>query len=329
MQLDVAELDRMRDSVFFDGPALSRRLSRFWILLVLAAVIAAAGVVADSTATVIGAMIVAPLMTPIQGTMLAVVIADRGNLTRSMLLVIAGAAAAMAIGFVVGVVVPNDVVAATNSQVAGRVSPRLIDLLAAAATGVVGSIALIRRDIADTLPGVAIAISLVPPLTVVGLTLESGEPHQSLGALLLFVTNVAAILATGAIVMALFGVQRLVVPPLSPDERAVNRRKALVAIAVMVVVVGIPLTVSSVRVAVQTANENKAFEASDEWAQANDWEVLNVTTQEGRTVIRMAGPLPIPPTDSLRDELEEHGVDPGDVEYELVPIEKVTFDDNG
>jgi uncharacterized membrane protein len=225
--------------------------------------------------------------------------------------------------------VPNDVVAATNSQVAGRVSPRLIDLLAAAATGVVGSIALIRRDIADTLPGVAIAISLVPPLTVVGLTLESGEPHQSLGALLLFVTNVAAILATGAIVMALFGVQRLVVPPLSPDERAVNRRKALVAIAVMVVVVGIPLTVSSVRVAVQTANENKAFEASDEWAQANDWEVLNVTTQEGRTVIRMAGPLPIPPTDSLRDELEEHGVDPGDVEYELVPIEKVTFDDNG
>jgi hypothetical protein len=80
---------------------------------------------------------------------------------------------------------------------------------------------------------------------------------------------------------------------------------------------------------VQTANENKAFEASDEWDQANDWEVLNVTTQEGRTVIRMAGPLPIPPTDSLRDELEEHGVDPGDVEYELVPIEKVTFDDNG
>jgi uncharacterized membrane protein len=111
-------------------------------------------------------------------------------------LVVAGAAAAIGIGYVVGITVVNDIVAATNSRVAGRVSPRLIDLIAAVATGVVGSVALARRDIADTLPGVAIAISLVPPLSVVGLTLESGEPDEALGALLLFVTNVAAILAT-------------------------------------------------------------------------------------------------------------------------------------
>ena len=53
----------MREAVFFDGPESKSRYSRFWLLLVLAAVIASAGVVADSTATVIGAMIVAPLMT--------------------------------------------------------------------------------------------------------------------------------------------------------------------------------------------------------------------------------------------------------------------------
>ena len=81
----------MKAAVFFDGPEASRKLSRFWILLVLAAVIATAGVVADSTATVIGAMIVAPLMIPIQGTMLAVVVGDRANLIRSILLVVAGA----------------------------------------------------------------------------------------------------------------------------------------------------------------------------------------------------------------------------------------------
>src|SRR4029079_2826275 len=113
------------------------------------------------------------------------------------------------VGFVIGLLVVTDVDAQNNSQVAARVAPKLIDLLAALATGVVGSIALARKDISDTLPGVAIAISLVPPLTVVGLTLESGAPRQSLGALLLFVTNVVAILATGTIVMAIYGVYRL------------------------------------------------------------------------------------------------------------------------
>ena len=201
------DIDRIRDSVFFEGPDKSQQISRFWILLILAATIAAAGVVGDSTATVIGAMIVAPLMTPILGTMLSVVLADRANLVRSVLLVVAGAATAIAIGYLVGLVVTTDVVAATNSQVAGRVHPRLIDLLAAFATGVVGSIALVRRDIADTLPGVAIAISLVPPLSVVGLTLESGEPREAFGALLLFATNVTAILLSGIIVMSLYKVR--------------------------------------------------------------------------------------------------------------------------
>jgi hypothetical protein len=57
--------EHMRDAVFFEGPEVRQRSSRFWILITLASIIAAAGVAADSTATVIGAMIVAPLMTPI------------------------------------------------------------------------------------------------------------------------------------------------------------------------------------------------------------------------------------------------------------------------
>src|SRR3954462_14039380 len=196
-----ADIARMRDQLFFEGQGRARKLSRFWLLLSLAAVIASAGVVSDSVATVIGAMIVAPLMVPILGTLVAVVLADRTNLLRCLGLVVAGAAAVLAISFVVGLLVPNPVVAATNTQVAARVSPRLVDLLAALATGAVGSIALARDDIADPLPGVAIAISLVPPLAVVGLTLESGETDQALGALLLFTTNVSAILAAGLVVM--------------------------------------------------------------------------------------------------------------------------------
>ena len=265
------DLREMRDAVFFDGPDVRRRLSRFWVLLLLAAVIASAGVVGDSTATVIGAMIVAPLMTPIQGTMLSVVLGDRTNLLRSIGLVVAGAIAAIGIGWLVGLLVLTDVVAQTNSQVAARVNPRLIDLLAALATGAVGSVALVRRDISDTLPGVAIAISLVPPLVVVGLTLEAGQLGQSAGALLLFVTNVAAILGIGTVVMALYGVHRMVPPAATAERRAINRRNAVLVIAAMVLIVGIPLTVSSITIARDTTREAAARDAARIWAAEVGW----------------------------------------------------------
>jgi uncharacterized hydrophobic protein (TIGR00271 family) len=252
--------EHLRDAVFFEGSGVRHRLSRFWILITLASIIAAAGVAADSTATVIGAMIVAPLMTPIFGTMLSVVLADRRNLARSLLLVAGGGLVAIAIGWLSGLVVVNDVIAETNSQVASRVHPRLVDLIAALATGAVGSVALVRCDISDTLPGVAIAISLVPPLGVVGFTFEAGKPDQALGAFLLFLTNVAAILGGGTVVMALYGFHRLVAPAASPERRMVNRRNAVIVIAALVV--SVPLTATSVTLARDSSREARTLAAA-------------------------------------------------------------------
>lgn len=169
---------RMRDGLLFDGPDVRKKLSRFWVLLVLAGIIATAGVISDSTATVIGAMIVAPLMTPILGIVVSVATGDAKNLARCIVLVVTGAIAVVVIGWLFGQVASVDVIAANNSQVAGRVHPRIIDLIAALATGCVGAFALARSDISDTLPGVTIAISLVPPLAVVGLTLEAGAESE-------------------------------------------------------------------------------------------------------------------------------------------------------
>jgi uncharacterized hydrophobic protein (TIGR00271 family) len=325
----MTDIERMRDAVFFDGPEASRKFSRFWILLALASVIASAGVVADSTATVIGAMIVAPLMIPILGTMLGVVLGDRANLLRSIVLVISGAALAVAIGYTVGLLVAGDVVAATNSQVAGRVNPRLIDLLAALATGAVGSVALIRSDISDTLPGVAIAISLVPPLAVVGLCAESGAYSESAGALLLFGTNVAAILATGLVVMAIYRVHRLVVAGVSPERKAVNRRNAVLVVVAFVVVIGVPLTSSTLRIAQDTADEASIRTAAGTWADEVGWKVAGVdTTTSENDVVRFIGPAPVPDTASFREVLEAEGVDPDNVVAEFVFEESVALRDD-
>jgi len=319
-------VEHMRNAVLFDGADRGQRLSRFWILLSLASIIAAAGIVAESTAAVIGAMIVAPMMLPIQGTMLSTVLGDRVNLFRSIALMGAGAAVAIGIGFVVGLLVANDVVAATNVQVAGRVHPGLIDLLAALATGVVGSFALIRRDISDTLPGVAIAISLVPPLVVSGLTLESGAIEESLGALLLFVTNVASILATGVVVMALFKVRRAPALQPAPTLSVVHKHKAGIAIAAMLIIVAIPLTISSVNTGSNTVRENAIRTAAEQWADQAGWDLVTVNTGVNRVFLRVTGPLPAPDTDELAAQIAESGVDPSVVEVELVPSQFVNLE---
>jgi uncharacterized hydrophobic protein (TIGR00271 family) len=311
-QQDVA---RMRDELFFDGPARSSRYSRFWLLLILAAIIASAGIVSDSTATVIGAMIVAPLMTPILGLVLAVVLMDMTNLRRCLVLVIVGAAAVVAVGWVIGLFVPYPVVAATSSQVAARITPRLVDLAAALATGAVGSVALARADISDTLPGVAIAISLVPPLSVVGLTLESGSPHQALGALLLFATNVAAILASGIVVMALYHVSRV---RGETTRRGAYQWEATGIIALFLIIVIVPLWSNSDRIDHTTSQEAGVTAVAERWTTPAGWSVVGVTAKGSQVFVDVTGPEPGPELATFRNYLDSAGLGSIDIRVSMV-----------
>jgi uncharacterized hydrophobic protein (TIGR00271 family) len=311
------DLARMRSELLFDGPERGRKLSRFWALLLLAAVIATAGVISDSTATVIGAMIVAPLMTPILGTVLSVVTADLRNLARSALLVVGGAAAVVLLAWVIGRLIPFPVIADTNAQVAGRVHPRMIDLVAALATGAVGSFALVRSDVSDTLPGVAIAISLVPPLAVVGLTLESGRPHQSSGAMLLFLTNVAAILLSGLVVMAVYRVRAVAM-----KDRARSRlssRAATFVVVGAVIALVIPLAAASERITTEALDRADVTPVARAWAGERGWEIVQVDSQQGGVLVRASGPLPIPDPQTFRAALNARGLRSVSVRLELVP----------
>jgi uncharacterized hydrophobic protein (TIGR00271 family) len=313
------DLDRMRSNLLFDGPDARPKLSKFWVLLLLASCIASAGVVGDSTATVIGAMIVAPLMTPIMGTVLSITTSDRANLVRSVALVAAGAAAGIAVGYLFGLISAIPVVADTSSQVAGRVHPRMIDLLAAVATGAVGAFAQCREDVSDTLPGVAIAISLVPPLTVVGLTLEGGQPGESWGAMLLFLTNVAAILLTGVVVMALFGVHRLA----AAESRSLNRTRAVLAVIAFVVAVSVPLTFASVRLTNENTELGQVRDVARKWATPADWIVADVSRSAEALEVVVSGPLPAPDPRDLRTALDDAGLGGVGIVLRMVPENKV------
>jgi uncharacterized hydrophobic protein (TIGR00271 family) len=313
----VPDIERMRSKLYIvEGLDRKAKWSAFWVLLVLASIIASAGVVADSTATVIGAMIVAPLMTPILGVALALVLAERRQLVANLILVVTGGLLVIAIGFLVGFVHQVDILAETNSQVAGRINPTLIDLMAALATGAVGAFALVRADISDTLPGVAIAISLVPPLAVVGLTLESGSPSQAAGALLLFGTNVAAIIATGTLVLLMYRIR----PVAREAGVAVGRLggRTLAAVVAGVLVVAVPLGIGSHKIVQQSLIIAEAQGAAEKWAERQGWQIAEVEFSDDVLVILALGPPPEADAATLRADLDEIGLQDVDVRVTLV-----------
>ncbi len=169
----------MESKLFFDGVKRRRQLEQFSVLLFLAAIIATMGVLGDSIATVIGAMIISPLMTPIMATAAALVMGQMGRAGRSFLTVVLGVLGVIALSSFLAlgynIVMGGVVNFAVNSQVLARISPRVIDLVAALASGAAGAFFMSREDISDSLAGVATSISLVPPLYVVGISLQSGQ----------------------------------------------------------------------------------------------------------------------------------------------------------
>ncbi|MCU0283339.1 MAG: DUF389 domain-containing protein [Candidatus Nanopelagicales bacterium] len=315
-QVTADDVVRMQDALFIDPPISGRSSTRFWTLLVLAAIIATAGLIADSAATVIGAMIVAPLMIPILGTALAVVLADREHVVRSIMLVVLGALAVIAVAYVLGLLSSPLDAYASNGQVQARVHPRLIDLVAALATGTVGAFALVRSDISDALPGVAIAISLVPPLAVVGLLLEVQDWSGAAGAALLFTTNFAAIVATGTAVLLVFRVREVAERAGMPVGHLHGR--TLVVVAAGVLVVAVPLAGGSLSVALDQLLRAEATPIAEQWARQNNWQVATVSVTGGTVTIQALGPPPEARAEELRAAFDEAGLGDVDVAVQLI-----------
>jgi hypothetical protein len=212
----------------------------------------------------------------------------------------------IAIGLVIGLIdAPLDAFAA-NTQVAGRISPKLIDLVAALATGTVGAFALVRSDISDTLPGVAIAISLVPPLAVVGLLLSVQRYADAGGALLLFGTNVAAIIATGAAVLIGYRVRDAARGADYPVGKLTGRTLAIVG--GLVLVVAVPLGFGTLSVALDEQLASRAKPLADAWASGNKWVVTALSASDGQVVITALGSPPDADVNDLRQTFNDNGL---------------------
>jgi uncharacterized hydrophobic protein (TIGR00271 family) len=292
---DTHALDELSGKLYFEGGPTADASLAFGVLLFLSAVIATGGVLADSTATVIGAMIIAPLMTPIMATALSIVTGDERHLARSVMTVIIAVGFVVALSFGIALLAPRAADLRANAEVAGRISPRVVDLLIALASGAAGAFALGRRSVSDALPGVAIAISLVPPLCVVGISLEAGDVGAASGASLLFLTNMLAILVAGGGTFALMGYSAAARQRIEPR----GRRRALLATALATLVVTVPLFVTSLQLGRDSQLELLARQAGSEWLAGSGYEILQVEVSGDSVTLTLDGDGQMPPTARL------------------------------
>ena len=183
----------------------------FYFMLGMATVIATLGLIANSSATIIGAMIIAPLMNPIVSLSYGIIQFKQQLISKSALTLFTGIIWVILVSWLITQLVGTRI---TGSEILARANPNLLDLGVAMISGTAGAFALTRRSIGNALPGVAIAVALVPPLCVVGIGLALGsgiiiDPQNRIandiitieyGSFLLFFTNFIAIVFCGGLV---------------------------------------------------------------------------------------------------------------------------------
>jgi uncharacterized hydrophobic protein (TIGR00271 family) len=205
--------EQMRDG---SGPTFA-----FFTMLAFASAIATFGLITNSAPAIIGAMIIAPLMSPIIGLSFGAVIGDRNIVGQSIASIATGTALVVLIGYLATFVFDMRI---AGSEILARTAPTTIDLAVALCAGGAGSFAHTRAKIANSIAGVAIAVALVPPLAVCGIGLALGDRAVAdhgeslseigltaggfdiaIGAFVLFASNIVGIIGISVIVFVVEG----------------------------------------------------------------------------------------------------------------------------
>jgi uncharacterized hydrophobic protein (TIGR00271 family) len=300
-RLEPARTEEISDGLFFEQPRRAAKLASFWIMMSLATAIATFAVIQNSTAVVIGAMLVAPLMTPIMGIAAGMVNGWAVRTISSLVIAVSAAAIAILLAWLIAAWLPSVGNLATNPQITSRTSPNLLDLCVAVAAGAAGAYAIVDPRVSSSLSGVAIAVALVPPLAVVGITLEAGSGGDALGALLLFLTNFVSIILAGSLVLFLTGYARF---PRSAADRA-QQWRFLGPVLIGAVLIVVPLGLTSIGIWNDASNTATAQDVVDEWlGDDRDLSTVRVEADGNDVEVVLTGSGTVPDVTKLETELD-------------------------
>lgn len=212
----------------------SRLSNEFILLLFCSCAIATTGLMQNSAAVIIGAMIIAPLMMPILAFSLGAIWGDKKLILQSVLTLFVGTICAIGLSSLITILLPG---VELNEQITARINPGLFDIVVALLSGVVGAYAYANPKISNSVSGVAIAVALMPPLCSVGICLGTGHFQSAMGALLLFTTNLVGISLAASLIFWLNKVH-----PIGSDNETRSRAvQNLVISFVLLILISIPL----------------------------------------------------------------------------------------
>ncbi|RLD04154.1 MAG: hypothetical protein DRI56_11605, partial [Chloroflexota bacterium] len=204
------------------------------LTLSLGAIFAALGFLLDSPEIIVGSMMVSPLMAAILGMSLNIVLGKSRNLWRALIMMLRGVILAIIMGGIIGLIAPNPQV--THEMLAFS-QPSLLDLGIALVAGITAAYAISRTNVSNAFAGVAVAAALTPPLANIGLTLVMRQFTLAQGASLLFITNLIAIIAAGALVFIWLGFR----PRHQDSKKSATLRRGLRGVIALLILVTIPL----------------------------------------------------------------------------------------
>ncbi len=217
-----------QDDLVRQGAQTASATLDFTVLMMVAAVIASLGLLLNSGAVIIGAMLVAPLMSPLISFATGITVGRMDLVQRSGLTVVEGVLIALLLSGLIGVLSPSNII---TDEMVNRGNPSVLDMGVALASGLIGAYATARKDIPAALAGVAIAAALVPPICTVGLGIAVGNLPLARGASLLFVTNIVSIILAAWGVFFWLG--------LRPRVVETSRTRQYVSAALVTIFIGI------------------------------------------------------------------------------------------
>lgn len=258
----------------------------YFLMVILSCSIATFGLVIDSSAVIIGAMLVAPLMSPILGLSLASVAGEQHMFRRAVVALIEGVLLAAILSMIQGWLahaLPFDVLNELPGEILARTKPTPFDLGIALAGGAAAAYALAQPRLSAALPGVAIATALMPPVCTIGIGISLGNSQVALGAVLLFFTNLAAISFAGIVVFAALGFR-----PHHLENTWHHIPRSLFVTAGLVLLVAIPLVILTLRI-VKKAHELQGVRAAvvGELSALPDAQMVDISIDTSDSTLRL------------------------------------------
>ncbi len=201
--------------------------SIYAVLMLLSTILATFGLFANSAAVVIGAMLLAPLMSPIISFSMGLLRGDTGLLNNSLIKLIVGMLLALLASYLLTLLIPQ---LSISHEIEARIHPNLIDLGVAIVSGIAAAYTKSRKELLSGLAGVAIAVALVPPLATAGIGLGRADLIVFTGASLLFITNFIGITIAATITFQFLGY-----------SNTVKNKKAMWAVIIILILLSYPL----------------------------------------------------------------------------------------